>query len=139
MIFIILVSSRKHMFIPLSWVFQETLSSYCLKAVKNLRFLNHSPRFRLIYAENQLDTETVGSGQVWAVSQSPFVYCDLVNIKEDFHPQYLQGVPKKIGILSSFEFLGLGGVFLGVKNNSKNFGNKENIFLAKFWVNGPFF
>ena len=41
----------------------------------------------------------------------------------------LQGVPKKIGILSSFEFLGLGGVFLGVKNNSKNFGNKKNIGL----------
>ena len=37
----------------------------------------------------------------------------------------LQGVPKKIGILSSFEFLGLGGVFLGVKNNAKNFGNKK--------------
>ena len=41
----------------------------------------------------------------------------------------LQGVPKKIGILSSFDFLGLGGVFLGVKNNSKNFGNKKNIGL----------
>ena len=38
----------------------------------------------------------------------------------------LQGVPKKIGILSSFEFLGLGGVFLREKNNSKNFGNKKN-------------
>ena len=42
---------------------------------------------------------------------------------------YLQGVPKKIGFLSSFEFLGSGGVFLGVKNNSKNFGNKKNIVL----------
>ena len=41
----------------------------------------------------------------------------------------LQGVPKKIGLLSSFEFLDLGGVFLGVKNNSKNFGNKKNIGL----------
>ena len=38
----------------------------------------------------------------------------------------LQGVPKKIGILSSFEFLELGGVFLGIKNNSNNFGNKNN-------------
>ena len=37
----------------------------------------------------------------------------------------LQGVPKKMGLLSSFDFLGLGGVFLGVKNNSKNFGNKK--------------
>ena len=44
-------------------------------------------------------------------------------------PGLIQGVPKKIGILSSFEFLGLGGVFLGVKNNSKNFGNKKNIGL----------
>ena len=35
------------------------------------------------------------------------------------------GCPKKIGILSSFVFLGLGGVFLGVKNNSKKFGNKK--------------
>ena len=33
----------------------------------------------------------------------------------------LQGVPKKMGLLSSFEFLGLGGVFLGVENNSKTF------------------
>ena len=41
----------------------------------------------------------------------------------------LQGVPKKIGLLSSFEFLGLGGEFLGVKNNSKNFGNKKNMGL----------
>jgi len=38
----------------------------------------------------------------------------------------LQGVPKKIGPLSSSEFSDLGGVFLGVKNNSKNFGNKNN-------------
>ena len=37
---------------------------------------------------------------------------------------YLQGVPKKMVILSGFEFLTLGGVFTGVKNNSKNFGNK---------------
>ena len=40
--------------------------------------------------------------------------------------EILQGVPKKIGILSSFDFLGLGGVFLGVKNNSK----KKNIGLS---------
>ena len=33
----------------------------------------------------------------------------------------LQGVPKKIGLLSSFEFLGLGGEFLGVKNYFKIF------------------
>ena len=40
----------------------------------------------------------------------------------------LQGVPKKIGLLSSFEFLGLGGVFLGVKINSKDSGTKKNIW-----------
>ena len=52
----------------------------------------------------------------------------------------LQGVPKKIGILSSFEFFGLGGVFVGVKNNSKNFENKKILgCLAKFSVNGPCF
>ena len=42
---------------------------------------------------------------------------------------YLQGVPKKIRFKPIFEFLTLGGVFLGVKNNSKNFGNKKNIRL----------
>ena len=41
----------------------------------------------------------------------------------------LQGVPKKMVIRKGFEFLTLGGVFLGVKNNSKNFGNKKNIRL----------
>ena len=44
----------------------------------------------------------------------------------------LQGVPKRVGLLSSFEFLGLRGVFLGVKNNSKNFGNKKNIIFVTF-------
>ena len=39
------------------------------------------------------------------------------------------GCPKKMGLLSRFEFLDLGGVFLGVKNYSKNFGNKKNIGL----------
>ena len=39
----------------------------------------------------------------------------------------LQGVPKKIGLLSSVEFLGWGGVFLGVKNYSKNSEIKKNI------------
>ena len=51
----------------------------------------------------------------------------------------LQGVPKRIGLLSSFEFIGLWGGFLGVKNNSKNFRNKKNSwFFAKFWVNGHY-
>ena len=39
------------------------------------------------------------------------------------------GCPKKIRFKPIFEFLTLGGVFLGVKNNSKNFGNKKNIRL----------
>ena len=39
----------------------------------------------------------------------------------------VQGVPKKIGLLSSVEFLGWGGVFLGVKNYSKNSGTQKNI------------
>ena len=37
------------------------------------------------------------------------------------------GCPKKMGLLSSFEFLGLGGGFLGVKYNSKDSGTKKNI------------
>ena len=41
----------------------------------------------------------------------------------------LQGVPKKMVIWKGFEFLTLGGVFLEVKNNSKNFGNKKDIGL----------
>ena len=52
----------------------------------------------------------------------------------------LQGVPKKIGILSCFEFLYLGGVFLGVKNNSENFGNKKYIgFYRKILSKWAFF
>ena len=39
------------------------------------------------------------------------------------------GCPKKMVILSGFEFLTLGGVFLGVENNSKNSGNKKDIWL----------
>ena len=34
-------------------------------------------------------------------------------------------------IFSGFEFLTLGGVFLGVKDNSKNSGNKKNIRLFR--------
>ena len=50
------------------------------------------------------------------------------------------GCPKKMVIQKGFEFLTLEGVFLGVKNNSKNFGNKKILgCLAKFWVNGPCF
>ena len=47
----------------------------------------------------------------------------------DHQTKCLQGVPKKIRFKPIFEFLNLGGVFLGVKNNSKNIGNKKNIRL----------
>ena len=39
---------------------------------------------------------------------------------------YIQGVSKKVSIKHIFEFQTLGGVFLEVQNNSKNFGTKEN-------------
>ena len=39
------------------------------------------------------------------------------------------GCPKKNGDSERFWVFDLGGVFLGVKNNSKNFGNKKNIRL----------
>ena len=38
----------------------------------------------------------------------------------------VQGVPKKVSVKPTLEFQNLGGVFLGVKNNSKNFENKKN-------------
>ena len=43
--------------------------------------------------------------------------------------QEIQGVPKKMSVKPNLEFLTLGRVFLGVKNNSKNFGNKKIIRL----------
>ena len=46
------------------------------------------------------------------------------------------GCPKKMWFKLIFEFLTLGRVFLGVKNNSKNFGNKKiKCCIAKFSVN----
>ena len=46
------------------------------------------------------------------------------------------GCPQKNALYPIFEYWTLGGVFLGVKNNSKNFGNKKLLgCLAKFWVN----
>ena len=38
-------------------------------------------------------------------------------------------VSQKMVIWKGFEFLTFGWVFVGVKNNSKNFGNKKNIGL----------
>ena len=47
--------------------------------------------------------------------------------------QDVQGVPKKMSVKPNLEFQNLGGVFLGVENNSKNFGNKKIVgCLAKF-------
>ena len=67
------------------------------------------------------------------VLQNPVILLQLqVRITLEIIFQNLQGVPKKIRFKPIFEFLTLGGVFLGVKNNSKNFGNKKNIrFLSK--------
>ena len=47
------------------------------------------------------------------------IYC-LFNLKD------VQGVPKKVSVKPNLEFQNLGGVFLRVANNSKNFGNKKN-------------
>ena len=57
-----------------------------------------------------------------------------------YKSQKYTGCPKKMSIKPIFEFQTLGGVFLGVKNNSKNFGNKKIVgSLAKFWIKqGPF-
>ena len=50
------------------------------------------------------------------------------------------GWPKKNGDSERFWVCDLGRVFLGVKNNSENFGNKKILgCLAKFRVNGPCF
>ena len=74
----------------------------------------------------------------FVVSLSIFISID----KLDIFPWnwYLQGVPKKMWFKPIFEFMTFEGVFSGVKNNSKNFGNKKILdCLAKFWVNGPCF
>ena len=41
------------------------------------------------------------------------------------------GCPKKMPFKSIVEFKTLGGVFLGVKNNSENFGEKNIELLIK--------
>ena len=52
----------------------------------------------------------------------------------------IQGVPKKVSVKPIFEFQTLGGVFLGVKNNSKNFENKKNSrFFSKILSNWTLF
>ena len=54
--------------------------------------------------------------------------------KSGLHSVELQGVPKKVSVKPIFEFQTSGWVFLGVKNNSKNFGNKKNSrLLSKIW------
>ena len=61
-----------------------------------------------------------GEGSRYSTEKFPNLWCYALE---------LTGCPKKMLLLSSFEFLTLGRVFLGVKNNSKNFGNKKNIIL----------
>ena len=52
---------------------------------------------------------------------------------------HIQGVPKKVSVKPNLELQNLGGVFLGVKNNSKNFENKKIVgCLAKFLLNGHY-
>ena len=65
---------------------------------------------------------------IWYFAAHPVQAVLCVCICVILHNMDLQGVPKKIVILSGFEFLTLGGVFLGVKNNSKNF-----LFYKIFW------
>ena len=49
---------------------------------------------------------------------------------EDIH---IQGVPKKMPFKPIFEFQTFGGMFSGVKNYIKDFGNQKHIgCLAKF-------
>ena len=52
-------------------------------------------------------------------------------LKDEFicYTKYVQGVPKKISLQLLFKFLSMGGVFLGVKNNSLSFENKKNYRL----------
>ena len=53
---------------------------------------------------------------------------------------YIQDVPKKVSVKPIFEFQTLGGVFLGVKNNSKDFENKKNSrFFSKILSNWTLF
>ena len=51
----------------------------------------------------------------------------------------IQGVPKKVSVKPIFKFQTLGGVFFGVKNNSKNFGNKDFRFFSKILSNWTLF
>ena len=44
---------------------------------------------------------------------------------QTLHIIIIQGVPKKVSVKPNLELQNLGGVFLGVKNNSKNFGNQK--------------
>ena len=56
-----------------------------------------------------------------------FIWMPLVTVMVRIRDiDYSTGCPKKMLLLSSFEFMTLGGVFTGVKNNSKNFGNKKS-------------
>ena len=52
-----------------------------------------------------------------------------MHMLDNKYSRNIQGVPKKITFKHIIQFLSLGGVFLGVKNNSDNFGNQKNIRL----------
>ena len=53
----------------------------------------------------------------------PSAGCDVASFQKLF--LHFLGLSSAITFKLIFEFLSLGVVFLGVKNNSKNFGNKK--------------
>ena len=62
----------------------------------------------------------------WSTNSTDKEYKD---VYQEWGWWILQGVPKKMWFKPIFEFLTLGVVFSGVKNNSNNFGNK----IKKKW------
>ena len=49
----------------------------------------------------------------------------------NFDLKIVQGVPKKMSVLSGFEFLTLGEMFLGVTFHQKTFLFYKNFFVSK--------
>ena len=69
---------------------------------------------------------TYNEGLWWNWAQKIFEISKCLIIQIQSH---LQGVPKKMWFKLIFEFLTMGRVFLGVKNDFNNFGNKKIIRL----------
>ena len=79
------------------------LVNICVGIILALIWKGDMLQLTLIYAYKQVEQYYLKGEYVWCI----------------------QGVPKKIIFKLIFEFLSLGGVFLGVKNNSKNFGSQK--------------